>query len=342
MALVYAAHDDRLDRPVAVKVLADNLATHADIRERFVREAQIAAGLSHPNVVDVYDAGEDGTPYIVMELIDGPTLAEELRRRGRLPVEEATAVAAQVADGLAYAHAQGIVHRDIKPENLILVRGGEVKIADFGIAHAVEATRLTEVGTVLGTAAYLAPEQAAGGPVTPATDVYALGAVLYELLTGRPPHAASTLTELLARDFHQPVPAPGTLEPSVPRTLDAVVERCLAVDPSLRPSAQDLRDVLRGDSAAMTEILRPLPQRRAPRLPRAARERRMWLAVLAAAVLVGAASLAIAAALGGGGSDGNTPAPSPRGAPLVAPVPPGATPAQQARNLARWLRRYSR
>jgi serine/threonine-protein kinase len=341
MAAVYAARDERLDRPVAVKVLADNLAAHADIRERFVREGQIAAGLSHPHVVDVYDAGEDGTPYIVMELIDGPTLAEELRRRGRLSVKETAVLGAQVADGLAYAHGQGIVHRDIKPENLILLNG-QVKIADFGIAHAVEATRLTEIGTVMGTAAYLAPEQATGGQVTPATDVYALGSVLYELLTGRPPHEATTLTELLAGELYRPVPPLATLEPSIPRSVDLLVERCLAADPVLRPSAEDVREVLRGDPTALTEILRPLPAQRQPRLPRSARERRRWLVVLAIAAVAGAISLGVAAWLGGG-SPGSSNRPSGGSAPVarVSPVPRGATPAQDARNLARWLRRYS-
>jgi eukaryotic-like serine/threonine-protein kinase len=158
--------------------------------------------------VAVFDAGEQsGRPYIVMELAEGDTLADELRRRDRLPVGEARELAAQAAAGLAHAHLAGVVHRDVKPGNLIR-SNGLLKIADFGIAHAVEATRLTQTGTVVGTAAYLAPEQAAGREITPAADVYALGAVLYELLTGRPPHSADTLTELLSRKHAGPVVRP--------------------------------------------------------------------------------------------------------------------------------------
>jgi len=208
MALVYAASDDRLDRTVALKVLADNLAEHVEIRERFLREARIAARLAHPHIVEVYDSGQGERPYIVMEYVDGATLADELRRRGPLAPHEAGALVAQAADGLAHAHAAGVVHRDVKPENLLVDADGALKIADFGIAHAVEGTRLTSTGAVLGTASYLAPEQATGDTVTPATDVYALGAVLYELLTGRPPHTGTTLTELLARKLEQPVPLP--------------------------------------------------------------------------------------------------------------------------------------
>ena len=177
MATVYLAHDVELDRPVAVKLLAESLAGDQAFRRRFLREARLAARLSHPNVVGVYDAGEaeDGRPYIVMEYVDGSTL----EGRGRLPPREAVGLAVQACHGLAHAHAAGLVHRDVKPHNLLLRSDGTLKVADFGIARAAEATALTQVGTVLGTAAYLAPEQATGGEVTPATDVYSLGAVLY-------------------------------------------------------------------------------------------------------------------------------------------------------------------
>jgi len=336
MALVYGARDERLDRPVAVKVLADNLAEQPEIRRRFLREAQLAAQLAHPNVVAVYDAGEqDGRPYIVMEYADGESLAEELRRRGRLPAHEASALAAQVAGGLAHAHLAGIVHRDVKPANLIRANGS-VKIADFGIAHAVEATRLTQAGTVLGTAAYLAPEQALGGEVTPASDVYGLGAVLYELLAGRPPHEAETLTELLARKRDEPIAPPGTLEPSVPPELDALVMRCLDDDADRRPAAAEVEQALADGPAAMTRLLAQ-PAEAPTRVLTRPRGRRIWLAVLVVAVVVGGTALGVAATQGGGGAGPPRPAPASR----VVPIPTGGTPAEQARNIARWLRRYS-
>jgi len=335
MAIVYAARDDRLSRTVAIKILADNLADHNEIRARFLRESRIAASLSHPNIVEVYDSGEDGRPFIVMEHVRGSTLAGELQRRGAFPPSEAAAFAAQAAAGLAYAHAAGIVHRDVKPENLLLGSDGTLKITDFGIAHAVEGTRLTTTGALLGTAAYLAPEQATGQGVSPATDVYALGAVLYELLTGRPPFNGTTLTDLIAMKLAQPPPAPSEQQPTVPTALDTLTERCLATDPHDRPSAAEVRDVLRGDLEALTRLLPMTPHH--PVLGRrAGRRGRVWVAVTAAAVLVGTASLWIASSLG---SDSGTAPPVP--AVRVAPVPPGGTPAQRARNLARWLRRYS-
>jgi serine/threonine protein kinase len=163
MASVYLALDTELDRPVAVKLLAENLSGDESFRVRFVREARLAAGLSHPNVVGVYDAGEeDGRPYIVMELVEGETLADVLARRKRLPPDVAVGLALQACAGLERAHAAGLVHRDVKPQNLLVRRDGTLKVADFGIARAAEATALTQVGTVLGTAAYLSPEQLAG------------------------------------------------------------------------------------------------------------------------------------------------------------------------------------
>ena len=198
MAVVYLARDIELDRAVAVKLLAENLAGDPSFEKRFVREARLAARLSHPNVVSVYDAGEDGgRPYIVMEYVEGETLADLLARRGRIPPDEARGLALQAANGLAHAHAAGLVHRDVKPQNLILRGDGTLKIADFGIARAAEATALTQAGTVLGTAAYLSPEQALGEEVGPAADVYSLGAVLYELLTGRPPFELESLDDSL-------------------------------------------------------------------------------------------------------------------------------------------------
>src|SRR5581483_3884190 len=206
MALVYLAHDEALDRPVAVKLLSDTLAADEEYRARFLREARVAARLAHRNIVRIYDAGEqDGRPYIVMECVPGGTLDQVLLTRGRLLPAEAVAVAIQVCDGLDCAHAAGLVHRDVKPQNLLVAADGTVKIADFGIARPLEAPRLTATGIVLGTAAYLAPEQSEGEPVTAAADLYALGAVLYELLTGRPPHTAGSLVELLVKRLDEPV-----------------------------------------------------------------------------------------------------------------------------------------
>ena len=334
MAVVLAATDEELGRTVAVKVLADNLAQHDEIRRRFLREARIAGSLRHPNLIEVYDAGEDARPYIVMEHVDGPSLADVIRRRGPLSPDEAGRLAVQAADGLAHAHAHGIVHRDVKPANLLLGPDGTLKIADFGIAHAVEGTRLTATGAVLGTAAYLAPEQASGGTVGPATDVYALGVVLYELLTGRTPHDSPTLAELVTRKLAEPVPPPSEVNPSIPEALDVLVERSLSPDPGLRPTAGEVGSVLRGDSETLTRVLTRRPGR-AP--ARRTHGRRVPLA-LAAAVLALAAAAAAVAVSTSSGDGASRPAPAPR----VDPIRGGRTPAEQARNLSAWLRRYAR
>ena len=185
MATVELAHDAELDRPVALKRLAENLARDEDLRRRFLREARLAARLSHPNVVRVFDVGEDGgRPFIAMEYVEGGTLADLVARRGALPAAEVAKLGLQMCAGLAAAHDAGLVHRDVKPQNLLLGTDGLLKLGDFGIAVGHEGTRVTLVGTVLGTAGYLAPEQARGEQVTAAADIYAVGAVLYELLTG--------------------------------------------------------------------------------------------------------------------------------------------------------------
>ncbi|MGH3016661.1 MAG: serine/threonine-protein kinase, partial [Gaiellaceae bacterium] len=201
MAMVYRARDQELGREVAVKVLAEHLSADPEFRERFLREARVAGGLSHPNVVKVYDGGEvDGRPFLVMEHVEGVTLADELARRKRFPAAEVVELGVQACAGLEHAHGSGLVHRDVKPQNLLLRPDGLLKIADFGIARAVEgSTQLTAVGTVLGTAVYLAPEQAAGEQVTTAADIYSLGAVLYQLIAGRPPFAFQSIPELILK-----------------------------------------------------------------------------------------------------------------------------------------------
>jgi hypothetical protein len=282
MAVVYAGRHEALGRPVALKVLAAHLAGDPQFKARFLREARIAARLSHPNLVRTYDITEqDGLPCIVMELVPGGTL-----EGGRLTRREA----AEVASALAYAHAQGVVHRDLKPANILRGGAGEPKLADFGIARALDDTRLTAAGAILGTLRYLAPEQAAGHEAGPEADVFALGVVLDELLADR----GSAEVELLAR--------------------------CRAAEPAARPAAADVAAALGGDTAvAATRVLhRPRPRRR------------RLLAAAATVVAVGAAAAGAALSLGG------------QDHAQVEPVPHAASTAQQARNLATWLRRYSR
>jgi serine/threonine protein kinase len=320
MASVHLAQDVELDRPVAVKLLAESLAGDTAFRKRFLREARLAARLSHPNVVGVYDAGDEdgGRPYIVMEYVDGTTL----EGRGPLPPGEAVALAVQACHGLAHAHAAGLVHRDVKPHNLLLRTDGTLKVADFGIARAAEATALTQVGTVLGTAAYLAPEQAAGEEVTAAADVYSLGAVLYELLAGRPPYEPASLADLADRPEIRPV---SELAPRVPRHVEDAVMRSLARNPAYRPASADELARELGD--------RPTAPTRAAAATPARRLSRWWLALPAAAVI---AVLAVGVVLAA--SDDDKPPPR-RPAPVaVQPIPPGANPQEQARNVAAWLR----
>ena len=267
MATVYLGRDSELDRPVAVKVLADHLAGNEAFRERFLREARLAARLSHPNVVSVYDAGEeaDGRPYIVMEHVEGETLGDVLRERGRLPIGEAVGLALQACRGLAHAHAAGLVHRDVKPQNLLLRGDGTLKIADFGIARAAESTALTQAGTVLGTAAYLSPEQARGEPAGPASDLYALGVVSYQLLAGRLPFDAASLTDLARQQDTTSPPPLHELDPEIPRALSLVVARALERNPDDRfadagAMERALADSLRGVAPEPTEATRPLDE----------------------------------------------------------------------------------
>jgi eukaryotic-like serine/threonine-protein kinase len=253
MSNVYKATDLILERTVAVKVLAEHLSDDERFVARFRREALAVAKLIHPNIVQVYDTGVDeGRHYIVMEYVDGRSGAQILQRQGLIEPESAAEIGMQACAGLDYAHRRGIIHRDVKPGNLMIVggpvRGGEmtVKLTDFGIARAIEQTRITQVGSVVGTAAYLAPEQVRGEEATPATDVYALGVVLYQFLTGRLPYEGSSLAELAVRQQNETPLAPSTYNNAVPATLGAAVLRALEGDPNRRyASADELSNGLR-------------------------------------------------------------------------------------------------
>jgi eukaryotic-like serine/threonine-protein kinase len=257
MGAVWEAEDETLGRPVAVKVLSESLAAGEGAVRRFEREAQAAARLSGPYIAAVYDFGRsEGRPYIVMELVRGETLADRLAREGPLPPQEASRIATQVAEALEEAHRAGIVHRDVKPGNVMLTPAGDVKVMDFGIAAAAWAERVTTSGLVLGTPSYLAPEQAKSEKTTPASDVYALGAMLYEMVAGRPPFVAeSPVAVALAHVRDDPRPLDQVAD-GVPPDLASASMAALAKDPAERPqSAAAFASMLREPTLPLPSIV---------------------------------------------------------------------------------------
>jgi eukaryotic-like serine/threonine-protein kinase len=241
MSVVYRGTDVRLDRPVAIKVMDPRLAADPAFRVRFEREARAAARIDHPAVVDVYDQGAavfgDGpVAFLVMELVEGGTLREVLAVHGRLDVPEAVAVLEPVLAGLAQAHRRGLVHRDVKPENVLISRAGEVKVADFGLVTAAARAGMSHAGMILGTVAYLSPEQVATGAADARSDVYAAGVMAYELLTGGPPFTGDTAISVAHRHVHDNVPAPSSIVPDVPPELDDLVVRATRRDAAARPA----------------------------------------------------------------------------------------------------------
>jgi len=300
MAQVWEAHDEILDRPIAVKVLHPHLASDHAFLERFRREAIAAARLAHPDVVAIYDTGVDqDVAFIVMELVRGITLRQLLEQRD-LTLGRAVEIAVQVADALDYAHQAGIVHRDVKPGNILICDDGRVKVADFGIAKAVVDRDLTQTGALLGTAKYLSPEQVEGQPQDARSDVYALGVVLYEMVCGRPPFDGETeMAVALQHVQGRPLP-PRQVRAGIPRPLEAAILRAMARDPEQRyPTAGDLRtallsiDLRDDDATAMVERDVTPPEGYASVYARPRRQR--WVVPLVVAVaLVAVAALVIA------------------------------------------------
>ena len=298
MAEVYLAHDDVLDRDVALKVMSGRYADDEEFVERFRREAQSAAALSHSNIVSIYDRGEseDGTYYIAMEYLPGGTLKDRILQRGALPPETAAAVALQIAEALQAAHRSGVVHRDIKPHNVLVTASGDVKVGDFGIARAASSSTMTKTGSILGTAHYISPEQAMGEPVSPQSDLYSLGVVLYEMLTGSLPYDAETSIGIAMKHVNAHLVPPVAVNPEVPKGISAITVRLLSKNPEDRYAdanelIRDLERVLDGlEPLAMseTQVMRHVespggsPTRVVPppRLQQGKRERRRWLPIL--------------------------------------------------------------
>jgi eukaryotic-like serine/threonine-protein kinase len=338
MSGVFRARDNQLDRRVAIKILHQRYAGDPEYLERFRREARAVAQLSHPNIVTVIDRGDDGgRQFIVFEHVDGENLKELVVRSGRLPVRRALELALAVADGLAFAHGQGLVHRDVKPQNVLLSNEGDVKVTDFGIARSLEVDHgVTQTGTVIGTGEYLAPEQASGQPVSPATDVYSLGVVLWEMLAGEVPFDGENFVAVALRHVNEPLPDLRDLRPDLSPRVVATVERALAKDPALRfPTMAALAIELRAclaeldgaappvrDDSALTLISPPAPAPAPAAVPAPARVRRRrsrrrpfaWallaLAIagsaFAAVVLLGGSSHHNGGSGGGGGGGGGS------------------------------------
>ena len=330
MSSVFRARDLQLEREVAIKILHEHYAQDPEYLERFRREARAVARLSHPNIVTVIDRGDDeGRQYIVFEHVEGENLKELVLRSGRLPVRRALELALHIADGLSFAHEHGLVHRDVKPQNVLLSSEGEVKVTDFGIARSLHVEQgVTQTGTVLGTGEYLAPEQASGKPVSPATDVYSLGVVLWELLAGDVPFVGENFVAVALRHVNEPPPHLRERRPDVSPRLDAAVQRALAKDPAQRfPSMAAFADELRiclaepegaqlrpSEDLAHTLVTRPPAPAPAPaRRQRRARSRRGPLFYALLALLVAGAAFAAVVLLGGGGLEKGTSGGGPSG-----------------------------
>ncbi|HMM49816.1 MAG TPA: Stk1 family PASTA domain-containing Ser/Thr kinase, partial [Miltoncostaeaceae bacterium] len=337
MARVHLAHDRLLDRQVAIKVLSDRFADDPQFVERFRREASAAAGLNHPNIVAVYDRGEaDGTYYIVMEYLPGPDLKRVIRERAPLPPLEAIDNALQILAALGAAHRRDVIHRDVKPQNVLLSEDGQLKVTDFGIARAGAQSGMTEAGSVIGTAQYLSPEQARGDDVTAASDCYAAGIVLYEMLTGRVPFDADRPVAVAMKQISDPPTPPSDLAPGIPPALEGVVLHSLAKRPSGRYRTGEgvsraLLDVraqidggtgatriippvgaIRGDAEGATRVMAAQPTATtrvqaprgapvAPPEPPARHRRRWWIAAAVVALLIVVGGAFALLSSGGGG-----------------------------------------
>jgi eukaryotic-like serine/threonine-protein kinase len=315
MSSVHKAHDRLLERNVALKVLHPHYGEDEEYVERFRREARAVAQMSHPHIVTVIDRGEDeGRQFIVFEYVDGENLKQLIERTGPLPARRAVEIALEIADALAFAHQHGLVHRDVKPQNVLLTPDGEAKVTDFGIARSLDVEHgVTQTGTVLGTSNYLSPEQAGGKAVTPATDVYSLGVVLFELLTGEVPFPGENFVAVAMKHINEPPPDVAARRPDVPLRLVAAVERALEKDPerrfaSMGDFAAELRQCLAElgpvDSERTFILPSPVVREGAPHRVRTRRRGRWWPYALLALVAVAAIAAGI---LGLGGSKSKKP-----------------------------------
>ncbi|HEY8449759.1 MAG TPA: Stk1 family PASTA domain-containing Ser/Thr kinase, partial [Bacillota bacterium] len=258
MAVVYQAVDTLLDRRVAVKLLRPEFSHDEDFIRRFRREARAAAQLSHPNIVQVYDVGQDnGLDYIVMECVAGRTLEQKIRAEGALPVAEAVDLARQVLEALRHAHEHGVIHRDIKPQNILLTTTGQVKVTDFGIARAVGAATLAKTDTIMGSAHYISPEQARGRHTGVQSDLYSLGVVLFEMLTGTRPFDGETAVTVAVKHLQEEIPSPRALNPEIPPTLECIIFKALSKEVSRRYACADdfLSDLARYRTASPHELI---------------------------------------------------------------------------------------
>jgi eukaryotic-like serine/threonine-protein kinase len=297
MSKVYRAHDRLLERTVALKILHEHYSQDDEYIERFRREARAVAQLAHPNVVTVIDRGEhESRQFIVFEYVDGENLKQLVQREGPLPTRQVVELGLQVARALASAHARGVVHRDVKPQNVLLSDEGLPKVTDFGIARTSDVESVTLTGTVMGTSEYISPEQARGEPVDFRSDVYSLGAILYELCTGEVPYPGENPVSVAMRHLHEPVPSVRVRRPEIPSRLDAAIRRSMAKDPAERFGSMDeliaeLEASLRGLGNGEETIVLPAPAR--PRRGRRGVRRfvRALVLSLLALLLVGAAAV---------------------------------------------------